>query len=127
MIDVASGKIMCQSADDNFIPQRSWTALMKASQVGDVNTVKMLVGAGASLKIKAKVWYNYCKSGGIFVGRMVVCGVDSRATPLPYSMHNNIKYWGGKAGTKIEALRGGGGICVDHPVNETLSLIAYQL
>ena len=39
----------------NLKPQRSWTALMKASQVGDVNIVKMLVGAGASLKVKAKV------------------------------------------------------------------------
>ena len=28
---------------------------MKASQIGDVNIVKMLMGAGASLKIKAEV------------------------------------------------------------------------
>ena len=42
-----------------FPPQRSWTALMKASQIGDVSIVKMLIGAGASLKVKAEVITSY--------------------------------------------------------------------
>ena len=59
MIDEASDKQNCvdQLMLTLYLMQRSWTALMKASQVGDVNTVKMLMGAGASLKIKAKVIY----------------------------------------------------------------------
>lgn len=42
----------------SIVFQRLWTALMKAAQVGDVNIVKMLMGAGASLKIKAEVITN---------------------------------------------------------------------
>ena len=42
----------------SIVFQRTWTALMKAAQVGDVNIVKMLTGAGASLKIKAEVITN---------------------------------------------------------------------
>ena len=32
---------------------------MKASQIGDANIVKMLIGAGASLDVKAKVILYY--------------------------------------------------------------------
>ena len=69
---------------------------MKASQVGDVNTVKMLVGAGASLKIKAKVIYVLVtianQVGLLWVERWFVRegwgGFQSHPLPFPYSTHN---------------------------------------